>query len=110
MKIFMKLVYNTWQFSPTSSHHLPAIMELFREMIISMITVMHYKFQVNVPTTGADPGFEKGGGAGGSGASFWAYLGQFRPPPPTLDPRLHKQMLTPTPNFNCTSPPFFIKK
>ena len=28
--------------------------------------------------TGADSGFEKGGGAGGSGASFWAYLGQFR--------------------------------
>ena len=28
--------------------------------------------------TGADPGFEKGGGAGGSGASFWAYLGQIR--------------------------------
>ena len=25
----------------------------------------------------ADPGFEKGGGAGGSGASFDAYLGQF---------------------------------
>ena len=40
---------------------------------------------------GADPGFEKGGGAiSGSGESFWAYLGQFgglfkefgvRPPP-----------------------------
>ena len=28
--------------------------------------------------SGADPGFEKGGGAGGSGASFEAYLGQFR--------------------------------
>ena len=27
---------------------------------------------------GADLGFEKGGGAGGSGASFVAYLGQFR--------------------------------
>ena len=27
---------------------------------------------------GADSGFEKGGGAGGSGASFWSYLGQFR--------------------------------
>ena len=27
--------------------------------------------------TGADPGFEKGGGAGGSGARFWAYLGHF---------------------------------
>ena len=27
---------------------------------------------------GVDPGFEKGRGAGGSGASFWAYLGQFR--------------------------------
>ena len=26
------------------------------------------------PRPGADPGFEK---AGGSGASFWAYLGQF---------------------------------
>ena len=74
----MKLVYNTCQFSPTSSHHLPAIMELFREMIISMITVMHYKFQVNVPTTGADPGIKKRRGDGGSGASFWAYLGQFR--------------------------------
>ena len=28
--------------------------------------------------SGADLGFEKGGGAGGSGASFWAYLGQLR--------------------------------
>ena len=27
---------------------------------------------------GADPGFEKGGGAGGSGASFGAYLDQIR--------------------------------
>ena len=32
----------------------------------------------NKELTGADPGFEKEGGAGGSGTSFWAYLGQFR--------------------------------
>ena len=54
--------------------------------------------------SGADPGFEKGGGAGGSVASFWAYSGQFRglfkqfdvktggrappAPPPPLYPRL----------------------
>ena len=31
-----------------------------------------------VCSAGADPGFAKGWGAGGSGASFWAYLGQFR--------------------------------
>ena len=42
----------------------------------------------------ADPGFEKGGGEGGSGARFWPCLGQFRfflrplRPPPPLDPRL----------------------
>ena len=60
----------------------------------------------HVRETGADPVFEKGGGADGSGASFEAYLGQFRglfkefgtktggcaPPvtcaPPPLDPRL----------------------
>ena len=28
--------------------------------------------------SGADPGFEKGGGAGGSEASFAAYLGKFK--------------------------------
>ena len=32
----------------------------------------------SVPFPEADPGFEKGGGAGGTVASFWAYLGQFK--------------------------------
>ena len=53
-------------------------------------------------STGADPGFEKGGGAGGSGSRPQDFFGQFRglfkvfgakrvgraPPPPPLVPRL----------------------
>ena len=39
-----------------------------------MQTVLTYMYH----DTGADPGFEKGGGKVGSEASFSAYLGQFR--------------------------------
>ena len=40
-------------------------------------SVLYHIHDIALPYTGADPGFEKGGGAGGSGASFWAYSGQF---------------------------------
>ena len=64
---------------------------------------MHSLLRAKLLITGADPGYEKGGGVGGSGASFWAYLGKFRglfkefgaitggrapPCAPPLDPRL----------------------
>ena len=62
----------------------------------------------NEQRSGADPGFEKGGGAGGLGALPQDFFGPFRilfkefgakrgepaPPPPPLDPRLPLVLLT----------------
>ena len=50
---------------------------------------------------GADPGFEKGGGAGGSVASFWAYSGQFR--------GLFKQFDVKTGGRAPPAPPLYIR-
>ena len=75
------------------TYRVPLTARLLLNHVISFNTV-----------SGADPGFEKGGDAEGSGARFSAYLGQFRglfkefgtqrggrapsAPPPPLDPRL----------------------
>ena len=44
----------------------------------SLLAKFFFKDQITVFSARADPGFEKGGGAEGSGVRFSKYLGQFR--------------------------------